>query len=449
MKILRNPALPWVLLFMVLSFVNIQIGGTNAVSRIAGLRAITEGGTLNIDHYYTWSDDWALAPSRHFYPNKAPGGVLLGLPAFALVDFPTRWLDHTRDSFGRAPPPSPLELTLFCFLMQVLPFALLVFFLSSEFRGNPAPVHFFALAALFGNTAALYMNTYFGHGLAALLMLGCFAAWLRARYALSGALIAACLLTEYGTAFVLPFFLLATLWRERSVRPLVAVLLGSLPFAALWIWYHQVAFGSPFALAIKYSNPAMITDISDASGTGIWGMLSFFPSPFALQKLLFGPERGLLFTQPWVLAAFPFVFFPTKLPRGTKLFLCGGLCGLLWMNASIGGWTGGFALGPRYLSQIIPAIGLAFALSWREFSNPWKMLLTIGVAVSVAFRILVLPFPVMAASVNLWALHFYLYSLLPWTAAPYRHLTLAITGFAVCGAWTWAWQKWVTPVNEA
>ncbi|MGZ3658318.1 MAG: hypothetical protein ACXVCS_22385 [Bdellovibrionota bacterium] len=448
MKIFRNPALPWVLLFMILSFVNVQIGGTNAVSRIAGLRAITEGGTPNIDRYYTWSDDWAISPNHHYYPNKAPGGVLLGLPAFALVDFPIRWLDHTPlDALGRAPPPGLLELSLFCFLTQVLPFALLVFFLSSEFRGNPAPVHFFALAALFGNTAALYMNTYFGHGLAALLMLGCFAAWLRARYACSGALIAACLLTEYGTAFVLPFFLLATLWRERSWRPMGAIVLGSLPFAALWIWYHQVAFGSPLALAIKFSNPDMITDISNADGTGIWGMISFLPSPLALQKLLFGPERGLLFTQPWVLAVFPFMFLRTSLPRGTKTFLCGGLCGLLWMNASIGGWDGGFALGPRYLSQILPAIGLAFALSWKEFSNPWKMLLTIGLVISVAFRILVYPFPVLAAPVNLWALHIYLYSLLPWSAVPYLHLALAITGFAVCGAW--AWRKRLAPVNEA
>ena len=112
---------------------------------------------------------------------------------------------------------------------------------------------------------------------------------------------AASLLTDYGAAWVIPFFVGATLLREKSARPLRAILLGALPFACVFAFYHWRAFGSPFALAIRYSNPKMI---AAAPGESLWGMFRFLPDTFALGKLLFGPERGILYTQPWLLGLF-------------------------------------------------------------------------------------------------------------------------------------------------
>src|SRR5205823_1072127 len=87
----------------------------------------------------------------------------------------------------------------------------------------------------------------------------------------------------------------------------------------------------------------------------------------ALRGLLFGPERGMLFFVPWALALIPLLFVPLKkVPGGSRLFLCGGLLGLLWMNASVGSWDGGLSAGPRYLCLIFPAIAFLLAQSWAS-----------------------------------------------------------------------------------
>ena len=81
-----SSVLPWVLLFVALSLAVTQYGGENAKSRDAALRALTEAHTFSIDNYKEWTLDWAHAPNGHYYSNKAPGAVLLGLPMFAATD---------------------------------------------------------------------------------------------------------------------------------------------------------------------------------------------------------------------------------------------------------------------------------------------------------------------------------------------------------------------------
>jgi hypothetical protein len=433
--LLRNKALPWATLFLSLCSLNVQSGGNNAASRLAGLRAISEGHSLNIDLYKAWTEDWSRSPDGHYYPNKAPGGVLLGLPVFMLVDGAYNIaFNPPKNIVGQRPRPPIFELYVFNMLTQALPFALLVLYAVFEFGGEMGEegTLFFVLAALFGNTASIYMNTYFGHGLAAVLLLGSFIAWLKRRYPLSGALMAACLLTEYGTGFVIPFYLAATFVRERGWRPLFRIALGSLPFVAIWVWYHQVAFGNPLTPAIRFSNPDMI--IKPTVSFTLWGMFSV-PSPLILYKLLFGPERGLLFTQPWLLGALPFFFKQTRLPKGTQLFLCGGLAGLLWMNASIGGWEGGWTVGPRYLSQVFPALALALALGWKEFSRPSRVLLLFGLGASLLFRLAAFPLPVLAPPRSLWDTYWLAYSSLPFDSIPYQFLAAEIPLCALTVVW--------------
>jgi hypothetical protein len=435
-----NPAMPWVILFLFLSLIVSQRGGTNAYSRFAALRAATEAHTLHIDDYRGWTDDWSRAPNGHYYSNKAPGAFVLGLPAFALVDVVQRTLrPGDIDAMGRLPPPRfphriPVALTV-----QLVPFAVLVLVLSRHLVsvGAPLPaVHFFALAALFGNTAAIYMNSYLGHGLAALLFLAAFYDWLRAKWLRSGALMSWCLLTDYGVLFVLPAFALATLWRERSVKPFVLLLLGAVPAAIVWGWYHTAAFGSPLALASGFSNPDVMHPVAERGA--LWGTYSFVPYPEYVWKLLFGQERGILPTQPWILVALPLLAFAGKdrALTGGAWLLIGGFAGLLWMNAGFGGWHGGGALGPRYLCLVFPAIALMVALIWRRLPPLGRSLLWGGLAIALAFRWLVFPFPTIEVPVKpLWA-YFWGMARDATTGAPYLRLTIA--ALAAVAATVWA-----------
>jgi hypothetical protein len=432
-----SPVLPWVLLFAILSLAVTQYGGTNARSRIAALRAMTEGQSLSIDNYVDWTYDWSLSPNGHYYSNKAPGAALFGLPIFSVLDYPVRLAQEgRRDTQGRVPEPGYLELTIFNVLMQIAPFSFLILSLSLALyrRGSTVSgMHFFALAALFGNTAAIYMNCYFGHGLAAIFFLAGFASWLWGRYGWAGFFFAATMLTDYGGACVIPFFLIAALYRERNWHPLKEIVAGAFPVSMLWIWYHVTTFDSPFAIASQFINPSQVVAVQGSEN--LWGTVSFFPSTNALIGLLFGTERGLLVTQPWVLLSIFLLLLPrAKLPRGTAILLLGGFGAALWMNASVGGWSGGFTLGPRYLAFILPAFALAAAWSWQNFSAPVRLALWAGLSVALLFRLWTYPFSNLAPFENLWVYHWMQYRDSA-SSTPYGRLALAVVLISIACAW--------------
>lgn len=431
-----NPAWPWVLLFLLLSSIGTELGGTNAISRVAALRAMAEGGSLHIDHYKEWSNDWSLSPNGHYYSNKAPGSALFGFPVFALIDYPVRALAPSGDEQRRAPPPELWELWLLCLVMQLIPFSLLVLYLARylEEQGAPPPaVHFFAVAALFGNTAGLYMGTYFGHGLASIFFLASFLFWLRRRYLVCAFFAGASLLTDYGTAALLPFLGIATLFRERQIKPVLPLALGALPMAAIFAWYHQTAFGSPFSLATFYSNPEMLVTIEGEAGSKIHSLL---PSWKAVFGLLLSTERGLLFTQPWILGLFLLPFRKEEKPvKGSSLFLAGGLFALIWLTAGTPAWHGGHSIGPRYLSVVFPATALLLALQWKSLAERSRLFLAAGLGVSVVFYLLAFPFTVLPPIENLWSLHFRPLSQVPWIAPAFLRFLLALSAFTLCALW--------------
>jgi len=430
----RNPLLPWVLLFLFVSLLVTQRGGTNPMARIAALRAATDGGTIHIDRYKDWTIDWALAPNGHYYQNKAPGPVFLGLPVFALTDLIER---HTgadqRDAGGRLPEPGYLTHILLVLTVQLLPFSLLVLLIGRELpaRGvSNAGQHFFALAALFGNTAAMLMNSYFGHGLAALLFLAAFLFWLQRRWALSALCLSWCVLSEYGALFVLPAFVVATMYRERNLRWVTPVVLAALPAVAIWCWYHTVTFGSPLSIASVYTNPKEIYRVPERQN--LWGTFSFLPYPTFVVSLLFGPSRGILFTQPWVLVLFGCVFFVRRDREllAASLFTGLALGALVWMNGGFGGWHAGWTIGPRYLSLAFPAIGLLAALVWERTPRYARAALWTGLAVALVFRWLVLPFSVIMPVKPLWV---YAWQLLgrSKTIEPFVYLAVAALASAL------------------
>jgi hypothetical protein len=395
-----------VLLFLFLSLLVTQRGGTNAMARMAALRAATDGGTLHIDRYTDWTIDWALSANGHYYQNKAPGSIFLGLPVFAVTDLLER---HTgadqRDAAGRLPEPGYLTHIVLVLTVQLLPFSLLVLLVGRELaaRGvSQTAQHVFALAALFGNTASILMNSYFGHGLAAVLFLAAFLFWLQGRWALSGWCVSWCCLSEYATLFVLPAFVVASLYRERNVRWMAPVVLASLPAVALWCWYHTVTFGSPFAIASVYSNSEVIYAVPERHN--LWGTFSFLPYPDFVISLLFGRTRGILFTQPWVLALVGCVFCV----RGNRelvsacLLAVLSLGGMLWVNGGFGGWHAGWTIGPRYLSPTFPALALLAALLWDRMPRYARVAIWAGLAVSLVFRWLLLPFTVVLPIAPLW-----------------------------------------------
>ena len=446
-KYFFHPITPWLCVFLFSNFAVYQDGGINAMARIAGLRAITEGNSLNINQYVDWTNDWSRAPSGKYYSNKAPGGVILGLPIFALTELIVQpKYKNELDSFGRRPRPGPVQLTTLCFFTQMLPLMLLVFFIGSYLWKENYPAQslaFFALAAMLGNTAALYMNSYFGHGLAAVLFLSTIWQWWNRQYFWTGLLLGLCVLSDYGAITTVPAFILFTVLREKSWKPVALAFGGIVAPALLFSVYHYEAFGSPIALASAFINPNQLE--VPAERTIYWGTFSFLPTPVALHGLLISWERGLLATQPWVFLLFvlgaPFGLF-ISWKKDRNLFYLYGLLflsfsGLLWMNAGVGGWHGGLTIGPRYLSSVFPAAAFLAALLMKILPTWGKIFLWTGLLIALVFRLITFPFSALGPHKNLWLFYWDILANAPWNSPPLCQVALLFGSLLLASFWFW------------
>lgn len=399
----KKIALLWCCAFILLNILDFRHGYTNANSRFAALRAMSHEGKLEIDSYVNWSIDWSQAPSGHFYSNKAPGPALLGLPFFWILDHAVyAWGDWEKVDYFKSDPLLQIRMAI-CFFTQILPYAFVVFLwlvwlkeqgLSLEAR------NFAALALLFGNTTSLYMSVFFGHASAAAFLLGGVLAALKERFVLAGFCLAWALLSDYGVAYTLPGFLLAlVLWRKDWLRVIGKGAVGALFPGAVWIWYHVNTFGGALELPQKYNNPIFV----QKDGQKFWGVLDAWPARGVLAKLLWGPERGILFTQPWVLVVL------LKKIQAPKIIMLGstlGLIGLLWMNATFNGWDGGWCAGPRYLSIIFPLFGVAAAYIWDQSSQRLRAVLILSLLPALLLKSLTYGIGAVVPADKIWNFYF-------------------------------------------
>lgn len=396
-----SPCRGWILIFLLANALIDLDYGTNPESRFATLAAMVEDHSFRIDHYKDLTIDWARTPDGHYYSNKAPGPMLLAYPAFWVIDrimtagkTDRAARDEARLAHRR------LTLRLLSFLFQTLPFAVVVLVGLSWLEGggaSRAALHLSCVAMLFGNTAALFMSTYFGHAMAATCVLALCLLLIKRWYAWSGLAYGLALLADYGSTVLLPGFLAVVLLQEPAKKwwgSFTRIAAGSLLPGILWVIYHVSCFGGPLVLPSRYQNPMFV----DAARNHILGIFNLFPDPTAVAQLLFGFRRGILWSQPWLLVILAACLWPRMLRAGLsganreavlvlRRFLLPGLFLLLWMNASFGEWQGGSTPGPRYLCSVFPAFGLLAGVLYDAFPGWLRRLMLGTTAVSAAFWI--------------------------------------------------------------
>jgi hypothetical protein len=422
-RAVRLILLPWAALFLVLSLANTQDGGLNASSRFITMRAMGEEGTFRIDKRIGASSDWARTPDGHYYSNKAPGPMLLGFPVFIVMDqVPRLWEKGFRDEHGHRHAPGYFTKTWVSYLNQVLPLLILMALILSwlDRRGaSPAAMIFFSIAALFGSTVSMYLNNYSGHGFEAVMQLGALFALLTGSFAWSGFFAGAALLSDYGFGVQIPAYVVAlalSMRHHRSFWPALSRLVaGAVIPAVLWIWYHTAAFGGPFSIANHFQNPDYLDTAHEEKN--LWGIFRL-PNFEILMESLVRPTRGLLYTQPWILLFPPVILFSWWSGRGdpdsddsfarktVSIFCVLSLVALLFMNVSYGGWHGGGAPGPRYISGIFLCFALWAALEFDRFPawSRWVFVALLGVA--VVFRGMVYGSTILGPTMPLWNWYF-------------------------------------------
>lgn len=358
--LLRRPEAALVALAFTAYAYFFQGGGWNAAVRFDLVRAIVEQGTVRIDGYETNTGDLAYR-NGHYYCDKAPGLSFAAVPVYAAV-YPLAGEGRIRGLFvSRAA-------WLATIVTVAVPSAAAVamLYLLGEVLGlRPAWRAAVALAYAFGTLAFPYSTLFYGHQLAASLLIVSFGLLMRARgrgtppstarLIVVGALLGAAISVEYPAALAVGAIVLYAAVFVRPWPRLGWIAAGAvLPLAGLAA-YHAIAFGSPLTLPYSFS-----TDSPRRQG-------AFFgfsrPSARVLYAVLFSPYRGLFYSAPWLLLAVPGA---VRLWRTGRLRAEATVCAavtLLYvlLNAGLNDWHGGWGSGPRHLVPTLPFLTLLAA----------------------------------------------------------------------------------------
>lgn len=379
-KAIRSPLIPILALFLAFQGLY-HAAGVNPVARLATLAAMVERQTFEISPYIMpleWTHDWARTPDSRYFSNKAPGPMLLAFPVYWVWDklFVNANTPEARDlqRFNQA----TLSLWVLSLLFQTLPLVIVSWLLARKVGAlsqSLAAESWTFAALLMGTSITFYVSSFFGHAVAAAALLWTARALWERKFALAGFAFSLAFLSDYSGMFLAGPFALA-LWvaagRGQRGRALLHVALAALPAAALWIWYHTACFGKPWELPLMHQNPGF-QDVAGKDGN-LWGIAFPFPRPIALFEMFFGGGKGMLKSQPWVLAVLGWGLWNFRTlrrerpPLLTLLILGGvGLVALIYMNASFNSWDGGMAPGLRYISPGLPAFAVMAGALWTRY----------------------------------------------------------------------------------
>ncbi len=443
-----GPFIPWIVAFIAINAASPLQNGDNVLARWATLVSMAEDESYSIDNYVSVTADWARTPDGRHFSNKPPGPMLLGFPVFWLFD---NWMtipaadraerDELRVRYRDA------GLLLLSLLLQVLPFAVLSALTLGhlrEQRVSQQGLRIAALALLFGNTAAVFMNSYFGHAMAAVGTLGICLALLQNRMGLVGFWFGIALLCDFGAAmFALPLFAVCIVRSASRWRALAAIGLGGLLPAALWCHYHITNFGSPFVIADKYVNP-MFVNRADSS-YHLWGIISMPPMWDVVYQLLFGEISGIAWTQPWLLLlifSLPWVLVRMRregnrrYPDAATLTAVAipGLVLLILANASFGGWHNGGTPGPRYLCSLFPMFAVLLGSCFDSMGRWLQRAHWLLVGVMCFYFALVYSTSLFTGLQHLWPLYWSTAIMSPKGDSAAR-LVMILSAFALAALW--------------
>jgi hypothetical protein len=317
-------------------------GGWNQNAAFDLTRAIVERHTFAIDAYAGNTGDVSFAHG-HVYANKAPALSWLATIPYA----PLYALERSRD----ADPGNTQLLTIngyICSLVCVaLPGAFIPSMLFLYARRRSFDARWSALAAL-STALATQLLPY-----ATILMVAVpsaalllFSLTTRHR-ALAGFAAALAVAMNYLCAPALVLFALAGP-RKTWLRYVA----GALPPLVALLAYQRACFGGFLTTSVEVTDARFLTQ-----GAPL-GVLQR-PSLAVLYAITLSPYRGLFFFAPLLLVALIGFRGWWRAERDLCAAAIVVILAFAAFNASFNGWDGGFGIGGRYLTPLIPLFGMA------------------------------------------------------------------------------------------
>lgn len=363
--------------------------------------AVADRGSLSIDAYHDNTGDKALYRG-HYYAVGSIGPSLLALPAYLalkpVLDFTpvARFLQHRLElraerTPGQATPRERVALIWMTFFAVSLPSAFLgLFVYLFACRLTVRESHALMLALIYGlgTVAFPYSKALFQHQLSAFgAFVGFYLLWRVAREGaarwrlwIAGALFGLAAISEYPVALLL-VLLVGWVGFEMDDRwALHRLMWGALPLLLLFAAYNWVIFDTPLPVGYRYH--AVYSDIHQQGFMGFTG-----PTWAALYGITMSPYRGLFFLSPVLLLNFPGLVLLWRAPRERPVvILLGGIfLGFVLYLTSYLYWSGGDAIGPRFLVPVVPfmilAMAPAFTLALSRSYGRWALGALIAVSV--------------------------------------------------------------------
>ncbi len=370
------------------------IRSANELPRVYLVQAMADDGSFAIDggvaRYGTTVDvscanapkgtslEQCRARGGHFYSNKAPGSSMVALPGYIALKAATAML-------GRAPTLG--EVTWVCRVTTgVLPTLALLWLLLGFLRrfvpGDDASVRRVTIVAYaLGSMALTYSLLFISHQLSAVCIA---AAWIllvqgldgergpRA-LVLAGVLAGAAPLCDYQAAFAgvpVTIWLVVQLIAQRRAdwwKVLGRLLLGAAGPIAVLLLYHAACFGGPLRTGYDAS-----TTFAHFHQQGFLGITELRAE--ALAGSTISGDNGLITFAPWLLLALPglvLMIWRRGPMRGHALTIAGVALVYLLFISSINFWRGGWQLGPRYITAMLPFLLPPAAMTLAAIDRWW------------------------------------------------------------------------------
>lgn len=338
-------------------------GGMNQHSRLALLHALVFDQQYTIDRYEHRTIDKAFV-NGHFYSEKAPGVVALALPAFALGAAVTQLM-----GWPHASEPG---------------WTFLAWWTTSLTAGLITGIGAIALFRV--------LRLWVSERTAFCVSLACFLVTPLFTYAVS--LFSHAITGSFITLALMAIFVVSPKWRWRSWA--IGVCLGTavtceypafLVAVSLLIWLRfRGSVRWPFLL-VGFVLPLFLIALNNWLVTGLPWLMPYdhvwqaqapqtlmgtlrlaLPNPILVVKLLFSGSRGLLYWSPLLWLALPGFLLLWQRHRSFAICSAAIVCIQVVFVSGLGpDWHGGWALGPRHLTFIVPFLALPVALAFERW----------------------------------------------------------------------------------
>lgn len=367
-----------------------EIHSANELPRVYLTWSMVEEGTFAIDTpARRWGATADVSPAHgHVYSNKAPGSSMLAVPAYLV-------LAGVKSALGSEPTLAEMVWTSRVFT-GVVP-SLLFLVLLGRFLGRFTGADGRRLALVgyaVGTMAMSYSVLFIAHQLSAVCIATAYilivqvtedgrdARWLIA----AGAAAGAAPLVDYQAAFAGVPVAVYLCWKllaapPRRILGLVYAAAGAAVPIAILLFYHWKAFGSPFKTGYDFSQT-----FAHFHQQGFLGMTELRWAAFVGSTV--APDNGLFFFSPMLLLAVPGWWVMARRGQHAHLAITLSVAVIyLLFISSINFWRGGWQMGPRYITAMLPFLMVPVSAALDAASQRWPArglavaLMTVGVVI--------------------------------------------------------------------